>query len=270
MSHQQVPQHVTQSQQANSPQLESPPQVVIAQPTVRVMRLYKPCMHIIPTIPREIESGARKNADFAVSPFLLLPDNFGDIYTGELFSAYIAVVNGNQDSLFTQVTLSVRLQTTNATHDLLDCRPEIGEVSGEAKVLNPNEAVDVVVKHTLTELGTHTLRVSVQYSSRYFSETKTLRKFYRFNVLQPLEIKTTATDIGDRILLQCLIINTTKSPLYLEEVSFLSTCVRSNQKFWQLYYPSLILIIYISLLDGFYSDTDRLESRDCSSAESIK
>ena len=89
MSHQQVPQHVTQSQQANSPQLESPPQVVIAQPTVRVMRLYKPCMHIIPTIPREIESGARKNADFAVSPFLLLPDNFGDIYTGELFSAYI-------------------------------------------------------------------------------------------------------------------------------------------------------------------------------------
>lgn len=227
MSVEQSPQHVPQSQQANSSQQESQTQVVIAQPTVRVMRLNKPCMHTIPTIPRDIESGARKNADFAVSPFLLLPDSFGDIYTGELFSAYIAVVNGNQDSHFTQVTLSVRLQTKNATHDLLDCRPVIGEVSGEAKVLNPNEAVDVVVKHTLTELGTHTLRVSVQYSSRYFIETKTLRKDYRFNVLQPLEIKTTCTDIGDRILVQCLITNTTKSPLYLEEVSFSLTCILS-------------------------------------------
>ena len=175
-------------------------------------------MHVIPTIPPTIESGISRNADFAISPFLLLPDSFGDIYTGELFSAYVAVVNGNQDSLFTQVTLSVRLQTTNAIHDLSDSRPVQNEISGVAKVLNPSDALDVVVKHTLTELGTHTLRVSVEYSSRYFSETKTLRKFYRFNVLQPLQITSDANDIGDRVLVQTLITNTTKSPLYVEEV----------------------------------------------------
>ena len=218
MSQQPSPQYVPQSLQANSPQQEQHQQVAPAQPTVRVMRLYKPCMHVIPTIPPTIESGISRNADFAVSPFLLLPDSFGDIYTGELFSAYVAVVNGNQDSLFTQVTLSVRLQTTNAIHDLSDSRPVQDEVSGVAKVLNPSDALDVVVKHTLTELGTHTLRVSVEYSSRYFSETKTLRKFYRFNVLQPLQISSDANDIGDRLLVQTLITNTTKSPLYIEEV----------------------------------------------------
>lgn len=193
-------------------------QVVVAQPTVRVMRLYKPCMHVIPTFPPTIESSTSKTADFAVSPFLLLPDSFGDIYTGELFSAYIAVVNGNQDNTLNQVTLSVRLQTANSSHDLLDCRPTNGEISGSSKILNPNAAVDVVVKHTLTELGTHTLRVSVQYSNRFSSEAKTLRKFYRFNVLQPLQIVSSGIDLGDNILVQSLITNTTKSPLFIEEV----------------------------------------------------
>ena len=223
MSHQKSPQSVSSPQQspqyATSPQLESQSLVVIAHPTVRVMRLYKPCMHVIPTLPPTIESSISKNADFAVSPFLLLPDSFGDIYTGELFSAYIAVVNGNQDSTLVQVSLSVRLQTTNATHDLIDWRPISNEQSGVSKSLDPNEAVDVVVKHTLTELGTHTLRVSVQYSSRHFGESKTLRKFYRFNVLQPLLILSSGTDIGDRILVQSLVTNTTKSPLFIEEVS---------------------------------------------------
>ena len=124
------------------------------------MRLYKPCMHVLSTLPPITELETSRNMDFAISPFLLLPDSFGDIYTGELFSAYIAVVNGNQDSLFTQVTLSVRIQTANATHDLIDCHMRPGEFSGTAKILNPNDFVDVVVRHTLTELGTHTLRVS--------------------------------------------------------------------------------------------------------------
>lgn len=224
MSQQQSPHSSSSSQQPS--QYTPPPQqdnlqqqVIIAQPTVRVMRLYKPCMHVIPTLPPTIESTTSKNADFAISPFLLLPDSFGDIYTGELFSAYIAVVNGNQDNVLNQVTLSVRLQTTNATHDLLDCRPVLDEISGTTKVLSPNAAVDVVVKHTLTELGTHTLRVSVQYSSRFFTEPKTLRKFYRFNVLQPLSIVSSGTDVGDRILVQSLVTNTTKSPLFIEEVS---------------------------------------------------
>lgn len=132
MSQQSPQQHQSQQQQQipQHQQQENVPQVPAAQPTVRVMRLYKPCMHIIPTIPPTISSGISKNACFSIEPFLLLPDSFGDIYTGELFSAYIAVVNGNQDFPFHQATLSVRLQTTNATHDLADCRPIQDEISG--------------------------------------------------------------------------------------------------------------------------------------------
>jgi trafficking protein particle complex subunit 13 len=194
-------------------------QIAVQAPTVRVMRLYKPCMHVLPTMPMisDVEND-QKNVDFAISPFLLLPDSFGDIYVGENFSAYIAVVNGNPDGSLTQVTLSVRLQTANNTHDLTDSRPRPGEFSGTAKVLNPNESVDVVVKHTLTELGTHTLRVSVQYFSRYFTEPKTLRKFYRFNVLQPLQITSVGYDLGSKFLVQSVITNTTKSPVFIEDV----------------------------------------------------
>jgi hypothetical protein len=211
-----------QQQQIQQQQLQQQQQ----QPTVRVMRLYKPMMHVLSTLPPLVEAphSSSPHHDFAISPFLLLPDSFGDIYTGELFSAYIAVVNGNQDSCFTQVTLSVRIQTANATHDLADCRMRPGgEPSGTARLLNPNDFVDVVVRHTLTELGTHTLRVSVTYHGRpgppgQAPETKTLRKFYRFNVLQPLKIGATATDTGSQFLVQCAITNATKSPVFLEDV----------------------------------------------------
>jgi hypothetical protein len=211
---QQQQQHQQQQQQ----QQQQSQDIVVALPTVRVMRLYKPCMHLIPTIPPTIESSSSRNADLAISPFLLLPDSFGDIYTGELFSAYVAVVNGNEDNPFTKVTLSIRLQTSNATHDLEDCRSVPEKTPGVANILNSNESLDVVVKYTLTELGTHTLRVSVQYFSKQFNEPKTLRKFYRFNVLQPLRIVSAGSDLGDRILIQCIITNTTKSPTFIEEV----------------------------------------------------
>ena len=180
-------------------------------------------MHVMPTMPPQLSysQDLSSESDFSVSPFLLLPDSFGDIYTGELFSAYIAVVNGNQDAVFNQVTLSVRLQTANAMQDLSDCYPNKNsnlEQSGSVAVLNINESVDVVVKHTLTELGTHTLRVSVQYFNQNSNEPKILRKFYRFNVLEPLRIVSTAVDLGSTYAVQSVVTNKRKSPLYLEEV----------------------------------------------------
>ena len=96
-------------------------------------------------------------------------------------------------------------------------------------MLNPNDFVDVVVRHTLTELGTHTLRVSVQYYSRQSAEPKTLRKFYRFNVLQPLKVVSHVIDAGSQFLVQCAVTNATKSPVFLEEVRCMlvrNLCVR--------------------------------------------
>lgn len=210
---------------ANAPPT-SVPQGEGPQPTVRVMRLYKPCMHLIPTLPSMSNcrgDNIKCGPDFAISQFLLLPDSFGDIYLGELFSAYISVVNGLQDYIFSQISLSVRLQTANVTHDLYDSRAIKGEPSiTVARSLNPNQSIDMVVQHTLGETGTHTLRVSVQYMDHKAGEMKPFKKFYRFNVLNPLQIKTICTDMGDRYLIQCLIKNCTKSMLYLEDVSISS------------------------------------------------
>ena len=74
---------------------------------------YKPGFHFTPTFPQAESDELVKISKFPLSPFLLLPDSFGDIYTGEKFSAYIAVVNGHQNISFSNLSLSVRLQTSS-------------------------------------------------------------------------------------------------------------------------------------------------------------
>lgn len=251
-----------------TPPGSAPPTVTSLQPTVRVMRLYKPGMHTIstyvPHLPTQSASNLKSSSsassreagclsDFAVSPFLLLPDSFGDIYMGEVFSAYVAVVNGMQDAPFHHVSLTLRLLATNATHELVDSRSPEGSgdgdgsnsssssgsigglgldgsmVGGDAssgtaqdRTLEPNEFTDTVVKHLLTELGTHTLRVSVQYCSHRSTELKTLRKFYRFNVLQPLVVASSCIDVGTSQLgVQCRVTNSTQSAMFIEDARFL-------------------------------------------------
>jgi hypothetical protein len=217
-------------------------EIITIQPTVRVMRLYKPCLHVLPTnIPLSDYgtslSSSNKTCvtnDFSISPFILFPDSFGDIYTGEMFSAYIAVVNGIQDTPFNLVTLAIRLQTSNATYDLLDTRASPNVTSGQTKTLAPNEALDMVVQHTLSELGIHTLRVSVQYNHNKSSEPKTIRKFYRFSVLQPLQIVSHCTELhthNNKIMVQTKVTNATKSPLYIEEV-----CLNIHYYYYYYYY----------------------------------
>ena len=120
------------------------------------------------------------------------------------------------------------IQTANATFDLYDCRASDGIISGQSKILNPNENIDMVVQHTLTELGIHTLRVSVQYISNRSNEPKTLRKFYRFNVLQPINILSSAHELNDKIMIQTKLTNLTKSPLYIDEAKLIPTSHNIN------------------------------------------
>lgn len=171
----------------------------------------------------EFDVNKGSGSDFTLSPFLLLPDSFGDIYAGEKFSAYIAVVNGFAQVPFYQVTLAVRLQTATTVIDLADTRMNAdipGSNQYHSKTLNFNETFDMIVSQTLTEMGIHTLRVSVQYLLTPTSELKTLRKFYRFNVLQPLVIQSSYVEVNGKPMVQCEVTNATKSPIYIDEVQF--------------------------------------------------
>jgi hypothetical protein len=135
-----------------------------------------------------------------------------------MFSAYIAVVNGVQTAVFANVTISVRLQTSNAFYELADLRPS-SSGNNDSRVLNPAESMDVVVRHQLGELGTHTMRVSVQYTDVRTNEVKTLRKFYRFNVLNALVIKSKVCKVlNEKLMIQFHVLNSTKSQVFLKEV----------------------------------------------------
>jgi hypothetical protein len=201
--------------------------------------------------------------DHNLSSYLLLPDSFGDIYLGERFSAYIAIVNGFPQVPFYNVVLSVRLQTTSTVIDLQDTIPSIkpgitnpnnpGSIT--FPILSQNESADVIVAHTLNELGTHTLRVSVQYSllPGMNNELKTLRKFYRFNVLQPLIVLSSFREVNHKPMIQCEVTNSTKSPIFIEEVGFsLSFCLLPFA-FCLLLYLSHTFLFFPSMIDELYS-----------------
>lgn len=66
------------------------------QPTLRVMRLYKPRLdgrRVLPSCSVAAAATSTKvprgEGDFALSSALKLPDSFGNIYLGETFTAYI-------------------------------------------------------------------------------------------------------------------------------------------------------------------------------------
>ena len=181
-----------------SPQQPPPP----PPPTLRVMRLYRP------SAPRPGSSA------------LILPESFGNINAGEPFVAYVAVTNGGPRPL-RDVLVTAKLQAPSAKRavDLPDTfaskrdaaeaagldvdgwrtsdvpRPADAVSSNPASVLEEHRHTEQVVEKTLDEVGTHTLRVSVAYRGEGDApdaEPRSLRKFYRFNVLAPLQIRTAA------------------------------------------------------------------------------
>ena len=91
-------------------------------------------------------------------------------------------------------------------------------VNPQIKILDSTDTLDMIVSQVLNELGTHTLRVSVSYQVLSGTEPKTLRKFYRFNVLQPLNISSYFIMVNNKPFIQCQVTNITKSPVFLEEV----------------------------------------------------
>lgn len=219
LSHHHTAPHQQPQQQ---PQQSGTPTADTVQPTLRVMRLYKPYLHIS-TPAAEVTQFSRCSAvesDFALTQLLLLPESFGDIYIGETFSAYMSAINST-DLVLRSVTLNTRLQTpNNAQVDLPDIRAdpaasEEAALTPMKEALHKDEALDMVVKHTLNLLGTHTLRVTVQYIDPRTSEKKSTRKFYRFSVLNPVTVRCKLIDQQQKYYVQCSVTNVTKSLLII-------------------------------------------------------
>ncbi|GBM74795.1 Trafficking protein particle complex subunit 13 [Araneus ventricosus] len=115
---------------------------------------------------------------------LMLPQSFGNIYLGETFSCYMSVHNDSPQtvtSVQVQADLQIGLQKIVLTG-------QRGNYCSFTQ-LNPDESVDDVIHHEVKEIGTHILACTVNYTTMN-NEKLHFRKFFKFQVSKPLDVKT--------------------------------------------------------------------------------
>ena len=66
----------------------------------------------------------------------------------------------------------------------------------------------------------HSLICSATYTVHTSGEELFLRKFFKFNVAKPLDVKTKFMNMEDDVLLEVQIQNITPNPMFLEVVNF--------------------------------------------------
>lgn len=141
--------------------------------------------------------------------FMLLPQSFGNIYLGETFSSYICVHNCTTHPV-EGVTVKADLQSITTRINL--------PMHDKPTTLNADDTLDDVIHYEVKEIGAHILVCEVNYSTpagfqQYF------RKYFKFQVLKPLDVKTKFYNVEmDEIYLEAQIQNITTGPFCLEKV----------------------------------------------------
>jgi trafficking protein particle complex subunit 13 len=152
--------------------------------------------------------------DFGISDFLTLPNSFGNIYLGETFTSYLCV-NNESLSAVQSAGIKAELQTSSQRFTLADTV----SLSSASSSLLPTQSAEFLIHHEIKELGFHILLCSVHYSSGI--DRKFFRKFYKFQVLNPLAVKTKVNSINDgRVLLEAQVQNVSGSPMLMEKLNF--------------------------------------------------
>eukprot|EP00128_Syssomonas_multiformis_P012526 Colp12_sorted_trinity150504_noHs@24358 len=148
---------------------------------------------------------------FGISETLTLPQNFGTIFLGQVFSSYVSVHN---DSQFVTKDVSVKAELQTSSQRLT-----LADTSGRNDILLPDASVDVVVNHEVKELGIHILVCSVQYSTNE-GEKMFFRKFFKFEVKNPLAVKTKVYNVEDDVFLEAQVQNIMPTQMFIESVTF--------------------------------------------------
>ncbi|KAL7544906.1 hypothetical protein ACHAWF_008276 [Thalassiosira exigua] len=177
-----------------------------AVPTLKVMRLQAPKLG-------QPSAGSLISPTNLLSSTLMLPDSFGVIHVGETFSAYLGVLNPSSDMAVRGLTVSSQLQTPSR-RIMLPSR--LDNIPCD---INPSGGIDAIVSRRLEEVGPHILRVEVDYVS---NGSKSLRKFYRFNVTVPLNITESVTRSGDATCLVSITVENVmeKQAVTIQHVDF--------------------------------------------------
>ncbi|CAO3569265.1 unnamed protein product [Mortierella alpina] len=148
--------------------------------------------------------------NFGVSELLTMPAAFGNIYLGETFTSYICANNESPHPV-RDVILKAELQTTTLRFALSDTLASqrnqasatrlpsesslksvpspSSSTGGHIQLLESGKTNEMIVSHEIKELGIHILVCSIQYST-LDGQQKSFRKFYKFQVMNPLSVKT--------------------------------------------------------------------------------
>jgi len=157
---------------------------------------------------------------------LVLPQSFGNIYLGETFSCCICVHNNNGRDV-SEIKVKAMLQIRNERFTLME--------AGQAMVLQPDSLSTSVIVHEVKQLETHVLFCAVDYRSSS-GELQNFHKFYKFQVLKPIDIKTRIEKTEDDTLyIEATIENITTGPICLEKVTLEPTSNYSVQTIDALY-----------------------------------
>nr|XP_046174091.1 trafficking protein particle complex subunit 13-like isoform X2 [Oncorhynchus gorbuscha] len=161
---------------------------------------------------------------------LTLPQNFGNIFLGETFSSYISVHN-DSSQVVKDILVKADLQTSSQRLNLSASNDAVTE-------LKPESCIDDVIHHEVKEIGTHMyvffsdmesmwndtlfpiyLVCAVSYTTQA-GEKLYFRKFFKFQVLKPLDVKTKFYNAEtDEVFLEAQIQNITTSSIFMEKVS---------------------------------------------------
>lgn len=153
----------------------------------------------------------------AAGQFMLLPKSFGKIYLGETFSSYVCVHNCRAHPV-SNVSVRADLQSNNTRINLPIHADKQGPVT-----LHPDEVLDDVIHHEVKENGTHIMVCEVSYMTPAGLETS-FRKFFKFDVSKPLDVKTKFYNAEtDEVYLEAQIQNITVGPICLEKVELESS-----------------------------------------------
>ncbi|XP_055382573.1 probable trafficking protein particle complex subunit 13 homolog [Condylostylus longicornis] len=148
----------------------------------------------------------------AAGQFMLLPQSFGSIYLGETFSSYICVHNCANHPV-DGVTVKADLQSNTTRISL-----PLNEKQNTPVTLNTEQTLDDVIHYEVKEIGTHILVCEVNYMTPA-GFAQSFRKFFKFQVLKPLDVKTKFYNAEtDEIYLEAQIQNKTSGPICLEKV----------------------------------------------------
>ncbi|CAK9297388.1 unnamed protein product [Gordionus sp. m RMFG-2023] len=147
----------------------------------------------------------------SVGVMLKLPQTFGTIYLGETFKAYVTVHNLQSDQKVFQIILNIYIQT--GTQKINIYNPDI------IKEIDVNNNYDQIIQHEVKELGSHVLVCEVTYSANE-GQTMHFRKFFKFQVNKPLDVKTKFynSETG-KVFLETQVQNLTNHPLVLEQMA---------------------------------------------------